>query len=273
MTNFKTSLVLLLLAVSSMAAAQDDVHPDLNSRYSLNVGVFFPERSMSLGATVAAPDQKEVDFVGQFGLDRKDQTGEIDLQWRFGEKWSLTAQHFRASGSNRIELEEDVEWNNVVFARGSNAEASTRFSLYRVFFGRSFGDSGKTDVGIGAGLHWLKIGATIEGSIYANNTVTFRRESVSASAPLPNIGAWYTYSLTPRLALKARADWFSASIDEYDGKLVNLQAGIDFAWFRHGGIGVAYNFVELDVDIDNSIWTGTAELTFEGPFAFVSFYW
>jgi hypothetical protein len=66
--------------------------------------------------------------------------------------------------------------------------------LYRVFFGRSFGNSGKTDFGIGAGLHWLKISAEIEGNIYANNTVTFARESVSASAPLPNIGAWYTHA-------------------------------------------------------------------------------
>ena len=228
---------------------------------------------MSLGAAVAAPDQRDVDFVGQLGLDKKYQTGEIDLQWRFGEKWSLTAQHFRSSGSNRRELEEDVEWNDVVFARGSNAEASTEFSLYRVFFGRAFGDSDKTDFGIGAGLHWLKTDATIEGSIYANNTVTFRRESVSASAPLPNIGAWYTYSLTPRLALQARADWFSASVGDYDGKLINFQAGIDFAWFRHGGIGLAYNFVELDVNIVNSIWKGTADLTYEGPFVFVGFYW
>lgn len=273
MRTYTLGAALLLFAVAFPATAQDDVHPELGARYSLDVGMFFPERSMTLGANLQDPGSRSVDFGGEFDLDKKDQTGEIDLHWRFGEKWSLTAQHFQASGTGRTELEEDVEWNGVVFARGSNAEAATRFSLYRLFFGRSFDSSEKTDFGIGGGLHWLKIRAEVEGSIYANNTVTFARESVSASAPLPNIGAWYTYSLSPRWALKARVDWFSANIDEYDGLLLNLQAGVDFAWFKHGGIGVAYNYVELDVDINNAIWKGTANVTFEGPFAFVSFYW
>lgn len=273
MRTFTLGAALLLVAVAFPAAAQDDVHPELNSRWSLDLGVFFPARSMSLGANVQGFSGRDVDFGRQFDLDRRHETFEIDLQWRFGEKWSLTAQHFRASGGRSEILEEDLEWNGVVFARGSTADASTRFALYRLFFGRSLATIDRVDFGIGAGLHWLEIGAAIEGNIFINNNILLSREAVKASSPLPNIGAWYNYSLTPRLALKARADWFSANIDEYDGKLVNLQAALDFAWFRNGGIGLAYNFVELDFNVNNAIWKGTANLTYEGPFAFVSFYW
>ena len=272
-TSFNVSAALLLLAMSFPVTAQEDIHPELKAKYSLDVGVFYPERSMSFGAGVTAPDENSVDFGGQFGLDKKDELFEVDFQWRFGEKWSLAAQYFEASGERSAVLEEDLEWNDVVFSRNTNARASTDFTLYQLFFARSLTDGGKTDFGLGAGLHWLEIGAEIEGSILVNNTVTFSRESVRASSPLPNIGAWYSYSLSPRWAIKARGDWFGASIDEYDGRLVNFQAGINFAWFKNGGIGVAYNFVELDVDVDNAVWNGSADLTYEGPFAFISVYW
>lgn len=270
---FNVSTAMLLLAMSFPVTAQEDIHPELTAKYSLDMGVFYPERSLAFGAGATAPGDGTIDFGGQFGLDRKDELLEIDFQWRFGEKWSLSAQHFQVSGERSAFLEENLEWNNVVFSRGTNAQASTDFTLYRLFFARSLTDGGKTDFGLGAGLHWLEIGAGIEGSILVNNTVVFSRESVKASSPLPNIGAWYSYSLSPRWVIKARGDWFGASIDEYDGSLVNFQAGINFALFKHGGIGVAYNFVELDVDVDNNLWNGSANLTYEGPFAFISVYW
>lgn len=266
-------ITLLFLVVSYPTAAQESVHPELGSRYSLDLGLFYPERQIKLNAGVTVPGDRDIDFGSEFGLEKRHQAFAVDFRWRFGEKWSLSAQHFAASSAGSAVLEEDVEWNNVVFSRGTNATASTEFTLYRLVFGRSFAKTDNVDFGIGAGIHWMDISAAIEGSILVNNTVTFRRENVSSSAPLPNIGIWYDYSLSPRWAIKARADWFKASIDEYDGRLVNLQAGVNYAWFRHGGIGVAYNYFELDAGVSNQVWQGDAALTYKGPFAFVNFYW
>ena len=273
MKIFAVTLSLLLLTATFPAAAQDDVHPELISKYSLDFGLFYPERQIKLNAGVTVPGDRDIDFGDEFGLEKRHQSFAVDFRWRFGEKWSLSAQHFAASAAGSAVLEEDVEWNNLVFSRGTNATASTEFKLYRAVFGRSLAKTDDVDFGISAGIHWMDIGAAIEGSILVNNTVTFARENVSSSAPLPNIGIWYDYSLSPRWAIKARADWFKASIDEYDGRLVNLQAGVNYAWFRHGGIGVAYNYFELDAGVNNQIWQGAAELTYKGPFAFVNFYW
>lgn len=263
----------LLLAVSFPAIAQDSVHPELGSKYSLDLGLFFPEREIRLKAGVTGPGARNIDFGSEFGLEKHDQMFAIDFRWRFGEKWSLSAQHFRASGQGAVVLEEDVEWNDLVFSNGSNVEAITEFALYRVFIGRSLAKTDNLDFGVGAGIHWLDMSASIAGSILVDNTVTFRREAVSSSAPLPNIGGWYNYSLSPRWAIKARADWLEASIDEYDGRLINFQAGVNYAWFRHGGVGVAYNYFEFDAGINATNWKGAAELAYKGPFVFVNFYW
>ena len=54
-------------------------------------------------------------------------------------------------------------------------------------------------------------------------------------------------------------------------RAMNLGAGVSAP--GNGGIGLAYNYLEFDAGVDNSTWQGSVEIVYEGPFAFVSFYW
>jgi hypothetical protein len=152
--------------------------------------------------------------------------------------------------------------------------AGQDFSLVRIFFGRSFDSSERQDFGVGAGLHWLELGAFIEGNIIISGGGNpFRRESVSAEAPLPNLGAWYMYSISPNWVVKGRVDWLSAEVGDYDGQLINASLGVNYQVFEHFGVGVSYNIFDLDVTISKSDWKGRAKLTYEGVYANLSFYW
>ena len=146
----------------------------------------------------------------------------------------------------------DVEWRDVVFQQGSSVAIGHDFELIRVFFARRF-ESKKDhhEFGVGGGLHWIGLGACIEGNaIIAGGGNAFRTESVSVTAPLPNIGAWYTYSISPDWALKARLDWLRFNIGEYDGGLINASFGINYRVFKYAGIGLSYNIFDLDVGIN-----------------------
>ena len=94
-----------------------------------------------------------------------------------------------------------------------------------------------------------------------------------AAAPLPNIGAWYTYSISPNWAFKGRLDWFGASIDDYDGELINASAGLNYQVLKNFGLGIHYNHFNLDVGIQKPDWRGEIRTTYEGIFASASFYW
>jgi hypothetical protein len=150
----------------------------------------------------------------------------------------------------------------------------SEFDLVRVFFGRKFETGERHDFGVGGGLHWLRLGAYIRGDAIINGMpVGARKESVSVDAPLPNIGAWYIYSISPRWALRARTDWFSASIDEYDGRLLNASFGVDYKLFEHGGLGLSYSVFDLELDVDKNNWRGSMGTRYSGVFASVGFYW
>ncbi len=258
----------------TVAAESEELHPYLESGFSLDLGVFFPDRELDLrvnGSLAGVND--EIDFDKRRRIQRGDEIFAAELSWRFRGRWSVVGQYFKSADSVRAVLEEDIEWGNVVFGAGSNAAVGTDFSLTRIFFGRQLDTSKSHDVGIGGGLHLFDIGAFIEGEILINGTPAAARRSVSADALLPNIGAWYKYSISPRWALRARLDLLSADVGDYDGLLLNVALGVNFQAFEHVGFGLNYNYFKLDVGIDKSDWRGDIETTYHGVYANVSFYY
>ena len=257
-----------------VAAESDDVHPYLENGFSLDIGVFYPDRELDLrvnGSLAGIND--EIDFDERLGLKGTDEVFSAQLSWKFGGRWSLIGQYFSSSDSRRAVLEEDVEWGNVVFGAGSFAAIGGDFSLTRIFFGRHFDTSKRHEIGIGGGIHWLHIGAFIEGEIRINGTPASARRAVSAEAPLPNIGVWYDYSISPRWALRSRFDLLSANVGDYTGVMVNVAVGLNFQAFEHFGIGLNYNYFELDIEIDKSNWRGNIETTYDGVYVYASVYY
>jgi len=122
----------------------------------------------------------------------------------------------------------------------------TQYSLFRVFFGRDFATSERHDAGIGLGFHWLEIGAFIEGTAIITGG---------------------------ERAMRARYDWFSASVGEYDGTMTNASIGLNYQMFENFGIGMNYNDFNLDVGINKSDWNGSLRTSYEGLFVYVSANW
>ena len=257
------------------AEEQGGIHPYLDQEFFVDLGMFFPDREVKLsvnGSVLGPGDQ--IDFDEELGLKRSDETFSLNFGWRFGEKWELGGQYFESSGRTQSVLTEDVEWKDVVFGAGTGVAVGQEFSVIRVFFARRFESSDENEFGIGAGLHWLELSAFIEGNVIINDGENiFRRESVSAAAPLPNIGVWFMHSFSPKWAFKSRLDWMSANVGEYNGTLINAAVGVNYQMFEHFGLGLNYNIFNLDIGVRKSGWKGSFETIYDGPYAYVSVYW
>ena len=128
--------------------------------------------------------------------------------------------------------------------------------------------------GIGVGLHALDLSASVTGEARIEGaSVGESRAEGSADGPLPNIGAWYIWAPNDRWALTTRLDWLSASIDAYDGTIVNASAGFNFRIMKNIGAGINYNVFTLNVNVSDSDWSGKADVRLHGPYAYVSVYW
>ena len=273
----RPSLFAGLLAITGVVQAETeiDLHPMLTSQFELHIGGFFPDRRMKLGVDGSTDKVNSlIDVNEALQVKASDTTYSIDFSWRIGERWRLLAQHFESDGGASHTLEQDIPWKDVIFPRDSDVSAGSDFSLFSISIGREFATHDRHELGIGAGLHIIDLGAYITGSTLDDGGESgVRTEAVSVSGPLPNIGAWYRYSITPRLVFRSRLDWLKADVGKYDGKVISLSLGLNYKLSKHVGIGFEYIDFELDVGVNHSGWRGYAYHRYGGISANISAYW
>lgn len=273
------AIVLLLIPVPGLSDEGEARHPYLSSEFFASVGLFRSDQNVRLGleGSVDVPDEAltpYVDFAQSLGVSTFDQTFSAEIGWRFGSKWQLRGQYFRIDDKSRVTLAEDIEWGDVIYEVGTNVGAGTDMQITRLFFGRTFRSSDSREFGLGLGTHILDLSAYVSGDATIDGEdVGFVEERASASAPLPNIGAWYTHGFSDNLAVNARLDWLAASVGDYDGRIVNAAASIGYAIGDHVGVSLAYNYFELAVDVNASDWRGRVKLRFDGPYLALAGYW
>jgi hypothetical protein len=281
----RKALILAVILVPMLAQGQDvePIHPYLGNKFYAAVGIFLPDQNTRLGlqssVEITIPDPEPtpyetIDFDETFGFSDSDETFSAEIGWRFGKKWQLRGQYFRVDNNSRVSLEEDVEWGDVVFNEGTFVGAGNDYQVTRVFFGRTFRSNERAELGFGLGAHVLDISAYINGNATIDGVdVGYWQERASVSSPLPNFGAWYMHAFSENWAATIRADWLSASIDKYDGYIVNAAFNVGYAVTDHFGIGLAYNFFEVNLKVDDSDWTGRIVSRFDGPYIALTGYW
>ena len=109
----------------------------LSDKFNFQIGTFWPQVDFSAQVDGSHPSE-EIDFDEAFNLSNNQATGAIDLRWRFGKKWSAWGQVWAVDNSGKATLDEDYEWEALVFKQGTFAKAGVELEIVRLFFGRKF---------------------------------------------------------------------------------------------------------------------------------------
>ena len=279
MRNLLISNCLLLLLSCGVATAQelkisDKYHPFMSDTFNLALSAYQSRKNFEIRVDGSMPGDN-IDFDEALNLDNSELIPTINFRWRYTDNWSLFGQFWAIDSEGSAILEQDVEWNDVIFQAGTSAESGVKTSIVRVFFGRSFlKNSPGQELGIGAGIHWMEIDAFIQGqAIIAGGPVLFQREAVSASVPLPNLGAWYMYSWSQKWMVHAGVDWLSVSLGDYSGGLLSGLVGINYQLSKTFGLGLSYYGFGLNVDATSEDLHGRIETSQHGPRVSLSASW
>jgi hypothetical protein len=271
------AVALLCSLQTALAADEYDYHPALSDRFLFTLGAFSSDNNLKIAASGSVNStERDVDFGKAAGVDEKNTVFNGQLRWQFGDaqKWSLWGQYFRNNSTGKKELDQDVEFQDVVFRQGSYAEAGVKVEVIRAFVGRSLVRNAQHDFGIGAGLHNLKITAFIGGEVLADDaTLTFQEKTATSNAPLPNLGSWYNYAPSKHWLVHGRVDWMSAKVGDYSGTLWNNSVGVDYQFARNFGVDLSYQFFKINLDVDKSDWHGGVDMSYKGPVISVTANW
>ena len=266
--NTCISAVFLVSVSTGVASAQESdssskYHPFLSDNFHIGLGVYRPSQKRKIGSDPIAGGSPGESLDGSDSQS----TGLLNFRWRFTKNWSFQGTSWNTGSESEQTLTEDFEFQDLVFQAGSIVRSGFDTSITRLFWGRSFFRRPSTDWGVGLGLHSLNIDAFVEGQILAipGPGLEFRRESASASVPLPNLGIWYMHSWSPKWVVTTRLDWLDVTFEEFSGSMYDLSVGVNYQMSDHFGIGLAVNAFRLDVQVDGTDWRGSLEGEQIGP--------
>lgn len=260
-----TTILFIQDSFSQKEIDNDKRHPLLSSKFQFYTGIYFPTKSVKFSANGTSPNNL-IDFSKTFDLNNNEATPQLGFKWLYTKKWYLSVEYFSIRNSHKIELEEDLNFGDITFTKGSYVEGGHKMNLFRVFTGRSFYHSQKHEIGAGFGIHLLNIGPYIEGEVRINEEeTTFKRVNLKTNAPLPNIGIWYFFSPGSKWLLETKIDWFGVHFGEYSVELWDISGTINYQIFKNIGAYASYNFFKFNAGVNKANWDGRFSLKFNGP--------
>lgn len=273
MKSILSILALLVTFGSAFSQNENEKHPLLTDRFIIGAGWYFPNRDIKFGiegnATIEdIEDLEDIDFDETLGLSKGDNTFNFNFFWRFSRNkfWSVRGEYFKVGSTRNVTLDEEIEWEDITYPVGGEAEVSFGVGLYRVFFGRVISTGQKHELGGGLGIHGLNVKASVEGQGFiGDESAGIERSDVEAFLPLPNIGFWYIWAPTDRWAFSANVDWFGIKIDSISGGLWNISPGVTFQIIKNLAVNANYEFLNFNANIDETDFRGSFDLTFNGP--------
>ena len=198
-----------------------------------------------------------------------------DFAWRFRERWkmSLTYTSFSADGFRTAETSgnfEDLEWDV-----GARLTTDFGLKLYIADVTWDFWQTERSHLGLGVGVHAADLDAEllleIGGSIGdQSGVIEARSEQTSVLAPLPNLSLIGGTQLTKNLYLSGNLGYMSLSYGKYDGELFSARGQLEWRVRPNFGLGFAYQYVDIDVTVDEDELTELYDFKFYGPILFLS---
>jgi hypothetical protein len=271
-------MVMLALSTGTVSAqdsdSSDKYHPFLSAPFNIGLGVYRPSKKtvFSGDTEVGGGSTQATEYLS---------TGTLNFRWRFTKNWSFQGTYWETDSTSNYILDEPVTVTDpdtgeeIKFQAGADIALGLDTTIARLFWGRSFFRKPNHDFGVGAGLHWMELDFFVEGEASVDGAPTGprRREEVSASVPLPNLGIWYMYSWSPKWVLATRLDWLDITIEEVSGSMYDASVGVNYQMSDNFGMGLAIIAFALDVNVKDGATKVGLEAEQIGPRLNITWNW
>jgi hypothetical protein len=260
--------LVVLLAAAPLAAQDSLLFPRFSVTGGTSPGSFDTNARIDPDAT--ATEGTLVSFERDLGLDDSRTWTRFALQWRPFARHELALSYFSAPRRGLQQIDREITFRNEVYP--VSALVTTQFDLdyssatYTYWARRT----DRNGLGISLGVADLAIDALIRAQ-QPGVTVTIT-ESAKTDVPVALAGAQGRVAFTERLHGEADvATLPRVTIGDYTGTALTAGARVEYRPVRWLGVGVAYHYFRLDVDVAQVDLSGSLDMTIRGPEGFVRF--
>jgi hypothetical protein len=259
----RLAIVLFLLAPSILA---QDLFPRFSITAAASPAGF--DTNARIDPELTGGEGTLVSFENDLGLEDSRTLQRFGLQWRPFRRHELALNYFSAPRRGFEEIDREITFRNEVYP--VQAQVTTQFDLdyasaTYTFWARRTDRDG---IGLTLGIANLAIDASI-AAITPGASVTIA-ESANTDVPVALAGLQGRVAFTDRIHGEGSvATLPRVTIGDYSGTALTATAKLEYRPVRWLGIGGAYSYFRLDVDVAQSDLRGALDMTIRGPEAYV----
>ncbi len=230
-------------------------------------GVYFPasvETEIQLDSASGVPGTL-LSAEDDLGLDDKVDLGRMDFSIRMARRHNVRVDFFKLNRFSQDVLPRDIEFGDFTFDEGTNFRAKLDWRVLTLTHTYSFFQNERLEAGVGLGIHLIE--AHAEGMEPGTNN----REAADEVGIFPTINGIFSWRITKRFAFTARALWFSAAPEEFDGTMSEYHADVQFRATNNLAVGLGYTKMSTELQVFDAEDPLLFNLNTAGPEVFIRF--
>jgi hypothetical protein len=271
MKNCKSIVTAACLSCFGIVAHAEPLHPQLAAKHTFLLGGIRQDVDGELYARRDGGVKRAIDF-GNLDLDDSDTSIMAEYRYRLNDKWLFAVGTYQFESNGKATTSKEFDYDGVTFEAGASLETGLEVDTYMIEALYSVYKTDRAEILLGGGLHMLDFGASIEAKVFIGDQERSGEEgSDDILAPLPNIRAQGFYAITPRWAVSGAVGWLSANYGDYDGGFTYFHGRTMYRFTERFGVGVGYQYVDVDVGHDGEHGNSGFDIQFSGPTASISY--
>lgn len=278
----------LACAVRSPSGAADiadtsaeAIHPFFRHTFLFQGGLAFNMiQSMAAVGTDTGIHGTRIDFEDHLGLESRKLSFDALARWRLSNRWVLEAEFTAIQRSNQSTTDRSIDFGRLTFPASTSLSSDIDVATLRLATGYTFYKTSDTEVGAALSLYYNRIRTSLAGNATIGGLAAgFQTETFTVPAPLPTIGLYGHFALSPRWLLSGRVDYIDLNISSFQafgldltdlhGRILNLEASAEYRFHENFGVGVGYRYYDLKLGATKSPLQGDLGFTTSTPSIFV----
>jgi len=255
----KTRLFLATCLIAAPLATVAQNNP-WDAPISLGIGIYSADASTSVRLdSNNGRFGTQLSFEGDLGGQKRKTLPTFDAAWRFNPRHAIEGSVVSLKRDGEATLGGTINWGEITFPVNTRVNSEFNSDIVRLAYRYSPWHDNNMEVGFLLGLHYTKLETSISSA-----TGTLSQEA-SVKYPLPTLGMRGSMRVADNWRLAGFAQVLKLKIGDYDGELLNLGGGVEWAFTNEMIAGLGYDYYKYNLTSSKERARGEFDYRFDGP--------
>ena len=265
----RLSLILCVLCVAAPAVAQRN--RELFPTFTLTGGGYLGDfgTKVRVDPHVEGLQGTTIDLEKNLGLESSRTLTRLGLQWRPFRRHELELSYFQTKREGRRVIDRQIVYEDTTFPIQADVRSKFNIDFWEATYTYWARQTERDGIGINLGVTGMRVDGELAVRRNTDNAILLS-QTASTDVPVPVIGLEGRWLLTDRVMAMGRGEVLpKVSIKDYQGSAYVGKFSLEYRAFRNVGVGVAYNYFNLNGLVKKEDFHADLGMTVSGVEAFV----